>query len=317
MQKLKISSLCSLIMILSLSLNSSYGQNTIPGAEATGKWDIAIQTPNGTQPAWLEIEKSGISALIGRFVGPGGSARPISEIVYKPSDETYYFTIPPQWSNRKSDPEFQFSYNGDKLTGWTTSANGEKLQWAGVRAPDLVRDSKPAWGEPIDLIDSDLSAWTLAENNEFIVEDDVMINKKSGGNIMTKQKFNDFKLHIEFKYPEASNSGVYLRGRYEVQIADNYGEEPESHFIGGIYGFIDPVVNAAHKANQWQTYDITLIGRRVTVVLNGQTVIKDRPIPGITGGAIDSNEGEPGPIMLQGDHGAVSFRNMSIIPAVN
>lgn len=316
MRNLKIPSLLSLIVLFSMSAYSSYGQNTIPGAEAAGKWDITIQTPNGSQPAWLEIEKSGISALVGRFVGPGGSARPISEIVYQPSDKTYHFTIPPQWSSRETDPEFQFTYNDNKLDGWTTGAGGEKLQWTGVRAPGLVREHAPVWGEPIDLIDKNLSAWILADNNEFVVENDVMINKESGGNIVTKQTFDDFKLHLEFKYPEGSNSGVYLRGRYEVQIADNYNEEPESHFIGGVYGFIDPVVNAAHKANQWQTYDITLIGRRVTVVLNGQTVIKDRPIPGITGGALDSNEAEPGPIMLQGDHGAVSFRNMSIIPSV-
>jgi len=317
MRNLTIPPLFSLFVLFFMSVYSSFGQNTIPGAEAVGKWDITIQTPNGTQPAWLEIEKSGISALVGRFVGPGGSARPISEIVYQPSDGTYYFTIPPQWSSRETDPEFQFTYNGNALTGWTTGAEGEKMEWTGVRAPDLVRENAPVWGEPIDLIDENLSAWVLADNNEFVVEDDVMINKASGGNIVTKQKFDDFKLHLEFKYPGGSNSGVYLRGRYEVQIADNYEEEPESHFIGGVYGFIDPVVNAAHKANQWQTYDITLIGRRVTVVLNGQTVIKDRPIPGITGGAIDSNEGEPGPIMLQGDHGAISYRNMSIIPAVN
>ena len=305
------------MLLLTLGIWSSYGQSSIPGSEAAGRWDITINTPNGNQPAWLEIEKSGISALVGRFVGPGGSARPISEITYSPSDETYRFSIPPQWSSRDTDIEFEFTYDGDKLTGWTTDGEGKKLTWTAVPSPNLVRTEAPVWGEPIDLIDKELSAWQLAENNEFTVENGVMINRKSGGNIRTKQKFDDFKLHLEFKYPEASNSGVYLRGRYEVQIADNYGEEPESHFIGGIYGFIDPVVNAAHQANQWQTYDITLIGRRVTVVLNGQTVIKDRPIPGITGGAIDSNEGEPGPIMLQGDHGAISFRNMSIIPAAD
>jgi hypothetical protein len=113
---------------------------------------------------------------------------------------------------------------------------------------------------------------------------------------------------------DKSNSGVYLRGRYEVQIQDDFGKEPESHRIGGIYGFITPSSNPAKKAGEWQTFDITLIGRKVTLVFNGVTVIDNAEIPGITGGALDSNEGEPGPIMLQGDHEKIYYRNIVIIP---
>ena len=134
-------------------------------------------------------------------------------------------------------------------------------------------------------------------------------------NIITDQTFNDFKLHIEFRYPEGSNSGVYLRGRYEIQVEDNRGQEPLSTFFGGIYGFITPNEMAAKAPGEWQTYDVTLVGRRVTVVANGKKIITDQIIPGITGGALDSKEGEPGPIMLQGDHGPVEYRNIIITPA--
>jgi hypothetical protein len=122
----------------------------------------------------------------------------------------------------------------------------------------------------------------------------------------------DFKLHIEFRYPKGSNSGVYLRGRYEVQIEDLEGAEPPSDVIGAVYGFLPPNASASKGPGEWQTYDITLVGRLVTVVFNGQTVICRSEIPGITGGALDSREGEPGPIYLQGDHGPIEYRNITI-----
>lgn len=304
-----------ILIIFLMAATALQAQSGIPGSQAVGKWDITIQTPHGEQPSWLEIKPSGNQALVGHFVGVSGSARPVSEINYSEEDQTYSFTIPPQWTER-NDVQFEFSLEGEKLQGWTAAPNGEHLQWTGVRAPTLERSGEPEWGETIELLDEDLSKWIIPENNQFQMEEGVMVNQKSGGNLVTKQQFEDFKLHVEFRYPEGSNSGVYLRGRYEVQVVDSYGMEPESHLLGGIYGFIDPSVNAAKKAGEWQTYDITLRGRMVTVVLNGVEVICDRPIPGITGGALDSNEGEPGPIMLQGDHGAVEYRNITITPAV-
>src|SRR5699024_3234856 len=299
------------------SLTPAITKAQIPGSQAVGQWGITIETPHGTQPSWLEIEASGNQALVGRFVGVVGSARPISEIKYSKDDQSDRFSIPPQWMARETHPHYEFRLEGEKLKGWTTGPKGNKRQWTGVRAPSLEREGDPEWGEPIKLLDSDLSQWIIPENNQFHMEDGVMINEKSGGNLITKQEFEDFKLHVEFRYPEGSNSGIYLRGRYEVQVVDSYGMEPESHLLGGVYGFIDPSVNAAKKAGEWQTYDITLVGRMVTVVLNGTEVICHRPIPGITGGALDSNEGEPGPIMLQGDHGSVEYRNIRISPATD
>lgn len=303
-----------LLLALAFPL-SAQAQSGIPGAEAAGKWDITLQTPDGERPSWLEIKTSGSHALVGQFVGPVGSVRPISEINYDTESQVYSFSIPPQWVAQVPDPQFVFSLENDKLTGWTIGPDGNKLDWTAVRAPSLDREQEPNWGEKIDLLDQNLSKWIIPENNQFQVENGVLVNQKAGGNLITKEKFNDFKLHVEFRYPEGSNAGIYLRGRYEVQIADNYGLEPESHYIGGIYGFIDPTVNAAKKAGEWQTYDITLTGRMVTVVLNGVEVISNRPIPGITGGALNSNEGQPGPIMLQGDHGPVEFRDITITTA--
>ena len=151
--------------------------------------------------------------------------------------------------------------------------------------------------------------------NQWVVVNGVLTSAKSGSNIMTDKKFDDFKLHIEFRYPEGSNSGVFLRGRYEVQVEDNKGSEPTSTYFGGVYGFLTPNEMAIKAPGEWQSFDITLVGRRVSVVANGKAIITDQIIPGITGGALDSKEGEPGPILLQGDHGPIEYRNIVLTPA--
>jgi hypothetical protein len=142
-----------------------------------------------------------------------------------------------------------------------------------------------------------------------------MTNSSISVDFVTKKQFTDFKLHLEFKIPPKANSGIYLRGRYEVQISDSYGEEPHDRKCGGVYGFITPTENAVKPAGEWNSVDITLIGRRITLVMNGATIINDEEIPGITGGALDSREGDAGPLMLQGDHGTVEFKNVVVVPA--
>jgi hypothetical protein len=266
-----------------------------------GRWDITITTPTGSAPSWLEIDSSGREALVGRIVGIVGSARPISEIIT--AGDSLRFAVPRQWENGTGELRVVGRLQGDRLVGRMTFPDNSTLNWRGVRAPLLVRAHAPAWGAPITLLDqNDLNGW-------------LAMGSKSGVNLRTSRTFGDFKLHVEFRYPKESNSGVYLRGRHEVQIEDDYGQPPDSHRFSGVYGFISPSEIAAKPAGQWQTYDITLIGRMVTVVANGKMVICNQEIPGITGGAIDSNEGEPGPIYLQGDHGPVEYRHIIITPA--
>jgi hypothetical protein len=136
--------------------------------------------------------------------------------------------------------------------------------------------------------------------------------------LVNEKKFRDFKLHIEFNVGDEANSGVYLRGRYEAQIENESDNEPPNRHLAGIYGFLAPFPTPPRKPNTWQTYDITLLGRYVTVVLNGITVINNKEIPGITGGALNSAEGTPGPFYLQGgEKGTVMFRNIVATPAVD
>jgi hypothetical protein len=286
--------------------------------DLTGRWDLSIGAPDATYPSWLEITRSG-NKLSGRFVGKVGSARPIPKIELA-DNGGFQFSLPPQYEKRKTDLVFNgaLTASAAQLRGKTFGEDGNLLPWTGVRAPALPRNPNPRWGKPETLFNgADMTGWRLKDQklpNGWKVVQGVLENNPPSGDIVTERKFEDFKLHVEFNVAEKSNSGVYLRGRYEVQIEDDYGKPPESHLIGGVYGFVDPTENAGKKAGEWQTYDITLLGRFVTVVLNGKTVIDGREIPGITGGALDSREGEPGPLMLQGDHGKVSFRNIVLTP---
>ena len=262
-------------------------------------------------PSWFEVQLSGTRTLVGQYVGTGGSARPISKIIFQNGEMN--FSIPPQWEKDSNDISFDGKFEGDSLVGTMISADGKNYKWSAVRAPSLQRTSEPVWQKPITLFNGkDLSGWHASGTNQWIVKDGVLTSPHSGSNLLTDKTFNDFKLHIEFRYPQGSNSGVYLRGRYEVQIEDAHGDEPYKDVFSAIYGFIAPSEMTAKPAGEWQSYDITLVGRMVTIVANGKTVICNREIPGITGGAINSKEGEPGPLLIQGDHGPIEYRNIII-----
>jgi hypothetical protein len=278
-----------------------------------GRWDLTLYNSGKAYPAWLEVRHSGLRTLVGQYVGQGGSARPISKINF--TDGIVSFSIPPQWDTASINMEFDATYQGDTLTGTIIAPDGKKFNLTGVRAPSLRRQSDPVWGEQIKLFDgTDLKGWHVSGPNQWKAEGGLLRSPESGSNIMTDQTFNDFKLHIEFRYPKGSNSGVYLRGRYEIQIVDSKGKEPSRDLLGAIYGFLPPTEMMAKDAGEWQSYDVTLVGRLVTLAVNGNTVICNQEIPGITGGALNSREGEPGPILIQGDHGPIDFRNILITP---
>ena len=301
------------ILIVTLANSIIFAQDK---NELLGKWDLKIEKDGVKLPSWLEIRKSGYQTLVGRFVYAFGSARPIAEI--RQRGESFNFKIPVQWEAETGQMEFKGSITDGYLRGVMGYVDGKTYNWTGTRQPISKYNDAPIWGAPSKLFnDQDLTGWTATGKNQWTVEEGVLTSTKSGANLVTDQVFNDFKLHLEFRYPEDGNSGVYLRGRYEVQIADNQGDAPLDIKFGGIYGFLEPNEMVAKAPGDWQAFDITLIGNRVTVVANGKTIISDRIIPGITGGALDSDEGMPGPIMLQGDHSPVEYRNIVITPMMD
>jgi hypothetical protein len=287
-----------------------------PRSAAVGRWDLKLAAPDGrTLPSWLEVQKSGNNALVGRFVGPVGSARPIARLDFV--NDTLRFAIPPQWESGSGDLRVVAAVRGGRLSGAVTFPDATQMPLSGGRAPAL-RGSTAQWGQPVTLFNGrDLTGWHALPggDNAWQVVDGVLTNTKAGANLATNASYTDFKVHVEFRYPARGNSGIYLRGRYEVQIEDPALGVVATEGLGAIYGFIEPSESAGRNAGEWQTYDITFIGRQVTVVLNGREVISRREIPGITGGALDSDEGLAGPIFLQGDHGPIEYRNIVLTPA--
>ena len=300
-------------LLAMLPLASASHENAASGT-IIGRWDIAIDQGTTKLPSWLEVRPSGNGYLVGQFVGVVGMARPVARI--DSAGGVFRFAIPPQWEQGKSDLQVEARMQGDELSGTMTFPDGKKSSFVAKRAPSLRRTAEPQWGAPVQLFNGkDLTGWRALGNNQWRAVNGVLQSPKSGANLVTEGKFTDYKLHIEFRYPKGSNSGVYQRGRYEVQIEDSLTTEPQNDLLGGVYGFLAPTEVMAKKPGEWQTFDITLIGRVITVVANGKMVICNREIPGPTGGALDSDEGAPGPLLLQGDHGPIEYRNIVLRPA--
>lgn len=240
-----------------------------------------------------------------------GLDREVSDLTLNGKDFNFY--IEPGFSSGESGRSVQAEVQGNKMVGVVINMDGSEAK--------LTAEKEITWGEPIKLFNGkSLDGWKPLgdpDNFHWKVKDGVMVNEGGGGaaNIVSEKKFKDFKAVIEYKVPEGGNSGVYLRGRYEIQVADSFGHDPSNGSNGALYGRAAPKVNASKKPGEWQTFEIELVGQTLTVKHNGRTIHDGIFVEGITGGAIDSNEDEPGPIYLQGDHGPVAYRKIDIIPA--
>jgi Domain of Unknown Function (DUF1080) len=283
-----------------------------------GRWDLTLTTPDGKLPSWIEIsEEQGQPKIV--MVGVTDHATPLKKFTVKGAE--LEFVSPKAEEGFKADMLFKGKLSGHELVGTVTDPAGTVWQWRGVRAPELKRKSPPKWGQPVTLFNGkDLTGWTPRNQSKeasWRAEDGTLVKEGNGPDLVSTSKFEDFKLHIEFNCGVNANSGVFLRGRYEVQVETESAAEPNSHHTGGVYGFLDPIPEQPRKPDVWQAFEITLIGRNVTVVQNGITVIDNKEIPGITGGALDSHEGLPGPIYLQAsEKGRVAYRNIVLTPAI-
>lgn len=294
-----------------------------------GRWDLTITSNGATYPDWMEVKDEGGSPKV-RVQLRTGNVHPLEARMER---SKLIVTVPAPNDAPGSVPasSWELTAEGDKITGVQKLGSADDGKVVGRRAPALNRSAPAAWGNPETLFDGkDLSGWEALNNtpaaianpkNNWTVKNGELTNITKGANLRTTRTFNDFKLHIEFNVPPGENSGVYLRGRYETQVGVGGGPNaPASKSstnmapsVGSIYGFVKFPLTSPVLADTWHTYDITLIGRYVTVVLDGVKGIDNQEIPGITGGAIDSDEDKPGPIYLQGDHhGGVRYKNITI-----
>ena len=274
-----------------------------------GRWDFntAPQRAN-----WLGVtEKDG--ALEIWFQPTGGNVRQLKNFKL----DGWHLTLHIDAATQKNPAmSWELDAAGDKLTG-VQKRGSDSVALTGVRAPSLKRDPPAAWTDPEPLFNGkDLTGWepTDPAHNNWVVENGELLNKAHGANLRGTRKFDDFKVHVEFNCPDDGNSGFYLRGSYETQIEyEPLDKNPPERRIGSIYGFLTPAVTVPRKPGTWETFDITLVGRTVTIVHDGMLTIDRKEIPGITGGALDANEGEPGTFYIQGDHtGGLRFRNIRV-----
>jgi hypothetical protein len=310
------------------NVRTTAGAPDLTGVDALiGRWNLRMlgrTGPSDVYASWLEVERSGFASLVGRFVGLIGGARPVGEIEWKHGVARFaipaeWEVISPDWDVATRELRFEVRVIGDSMVGSIVRPEGTMRAFVGKRAPILLRAAPTSWTEPVPLFNGkDLSGWTPAPTARslpsfWIVRDGVLANTRNeGANLMTLQKYQDFKLHAEYRLPNRGTSGIFPRGRYWVILGDHADTVPFRGTSGAVHRFLVPNHDAAVSPQVWNSIDITLVGRRITVVVNGSTVIGDAIIPGLTGSAIDSDESAPGPIMLQGEERTVEFRNITI-----
>lgn len=346
---MKSLSLCFSVVLISIAFTSCKVETkNVPVQkiginEYLGQWTLYIKDGS---VGWLELRQEN-GYLDADLLWIAGSVSPVAN-VYLANDKYLIVTRTNEVVRRKDEKNnplrthiitdwLEITKSGDKIEGYfltpkrdgigvdSTTFTGTKLPPV-PPAPDMTGLK---FGKPINLFNGkDLTGWKLInekQKNGFSVVNGVMVNDPvqtegqphiSYGNIRTEQEFEDFNLKLEVNVPERSNSGIYLRGIYEIQVLDSYKKELDSHNMGAVYSRIKPTTSAEKPAGTWQTFDITLVNRHVTVILNRTKIIDNQPVYGPTGGAIKSDVFSKGPIYLQGDHGKVEYQNILLTPIV-
>jgi hypothetical protein len=291
-----------------------------------GWWDLDLTGVQGFHASWMGVsDKDGKLEVL--FQSTEAHVAPVESATLNGS----HLTIVVSKASEKNPAKIlELTVANGKISG-VQKRGDQTISVVGARAPELRRKEPTAWTQPVALFNGKkLDGWEGVGSGQihWTVQDGVLVNLEHGGNIKTTRNFNDFKLHYEVNCPPRANSGMFLRGRYEVQVAgpppapgtaaaEGRGARgyslPPNRSMGAVYGRLAPAKEVSTPADGWDVFDVTLVGRTVTIVRNGIMTIDHQKIEGTTGGALDSNEGEPGPLYIQGDHtGNVRFRNITI-----
>lgn len=333
---MKHPNIVALLVSLCLGIIASpVDADSIP-KDLLGDWSLDLESG---EPAWMSIvEKEGRPEVYLRvYIGPAGPYE-VTDV----ADGRIKFSLKPKRKNKQSKNSIkqavEVGLTNGKLDGVlvrtpSDGSEGERIRFTGKQIPPMPETppdlSKVRFGHPIPLFNGkDLTGWRPYESdkiNGWNVQDGMLVNTTTKtdfsptgayANLRTEAEFEDFWLHIEFLVEENRNSGIYLRGMYEAQVVDRDSRMQGLQGVGAIFGRIAPSKNAGNPGGQWQTYDLTLVDRHITVVLNGVKVIDNQPIIGPTAGAIYTDPTAPGPLYLQGDHTAVKYKDMYLAPVV-
>ena len=308
---------------LALALCLLTGQLAAGQEEFNGRWVMQAQTGD-RRVFWLELTGAGTASLQGWFYGATGGrlARLLSATIERGE---LRFEVRRDFGSPQA-PRVVLAVTTARLSGkglrGVTSSQGGDLQWTGWKAAEIADRDDGTWheGTPVNLFDGKgLSHWKAfhpGRLNQWPAQDGILRNTEGADYLASNETFWNFKLRLEYRVPQDSNSGIGLRGRYELQILGDHGQPPDIHGNGAIYSRLRPAVNASKPGGEWQTLEARLIGREVTVALNGVTIIGRKTIEGLCGMASDPYEDRPGPITLQGDHGPIEIRAITVTPLV-
>ena len=311
------------------------GQESGEQQAFAGHW--ALEMSNGAA-GWMALELNE-----GEWSGQlwtVGQPKTIKSLRYADGKLTFKRALrigPPEYpggpyTGEREMRDLEASVKGDSMRVVMEVTGGQDFVHFGKRLPPLPPRpdlSKVKFGKPIHLFNGiDLTGWKLINPkkiNGWKVKDGELVNetpKKTFdafapyGNLRTERVFEDSKLTIEFNVPPGGNSGIYLRGAYEAQVVDRDSRMQGLQGVGAIFSRVRPTKNAGKPGGQWQSYEITLVDRHATVVLNGEKVIDNQPVIGNTNGAFQSDVTRPGPLHLQGDHTSVRYRNVFLYPVI-
>jgi len=302
-----------------------FGAN-IDDQDFNGRWDITVGAAPSSLPGaqrgwWLEVSGAGTDNVRGKFMGaPVGLLDDIPKLSV--SDGALRFAL---------EAKFRKDHGAEKGLYWARVEEGKLrgtfeiegdpstyLEWTGTRAPALADDGTWKRGDPVALFDGrDLSGWQAvppAHLTGWTVREGVLTALPGAPDLMSEKKFFNFVLDAEYRIDPHSNTGIALRGRYEVQIADDADHLASVRTTGAILGRIAPTLNAEKPPGEWQMMAVRIVGREITVILNGIRVVNRQSIEGPTAIALDTNEGDPGPILLQGNRATVEFRRIVVYP---
>jgi hypothetical protein len=322
------------LLLLCFAVALVRGVPPAAGNPLCGQWSITLPTQ---EAGWLAVREEG-GRLVADLMWAVGSARPIDRAEFKDATLTFARSIRRPLAP-KDEPATRYVFTmraeGDRLQcAMETPPGGPRLEFVGKRQPPMPKPpdlTRVRLGPPITLFNGrDLTGWRVTrpeKKNGWSGREGILCNdtpKTDFGaygeyaNLRTEAEFGDFQLHLEYRLPagEGGNSGVYLRGLYEVQVTHRDSKMQGINGPGAVFGRIKPTLNAGRPAGEWESLDITLVDRHVTIVLNGSKVIDNQPVEGCTGGALLSDVTQPGPILLQGDHTAVQYRNILLRPVL-
>jgi hypothetical protein len=295
-------------------------------ADLLGRWNITGEGAYRDHVYWLEVRQAENGGLRGTFLNRRGGLISLPEITVE--DGELRFEIRP----RPNAPRevHRARVEEGRLLGRVSVENGsrevpqevpQEIPWIGERPPQWGThnaNGRFRLGTPVQLFDGEtLQNWLPRDPTRplgWTIAEGAMRNEDQANNLISRHHFENFRIRAEYSIAEKSNSGIFLRGRYELQIVDDAGKAPGPQGHMALYSRVSPALNASLPAGQWQVVEATIVGNRLTVDLNGKRVHDNIVLEGITGGAIDSREGAPGPVMIQGDHGKVAFRRITVTP---